>query len=225
MLVLDCFEETERAIQTLRAATHVEHELILVDNGSTDPRVVALIDEHADVLIRNATNLGVPRGWNQGLQVARGEFVAIANNDIRFPDPWFEPLSESLRGETAGMVVPVSEGGGKVQVRDPALPIVRLDPFGPTPHGFLMLLRTAALREVGGFCEVYKTASNEDKDLCFTLWERGRDVVVDHRVDVHHEVGATWRRTLGAWRARRLFKRNRKVFKKRWKHRLKGKGD
>jgi GT2 family glycosyltransferase len=92
--------------------------------------------------------------------------------------------------------------------------------FGSTPHVLLLVLRSALLREVGGFCEDYGLASNEDKDLCFTLWEAGYEVVVDHRVVVPHEGGATWKTVLGHCRARRLWKKNRRLFKRRWRHRL-----
>ncbi|MGE0709166.1 MAG: glycosyltransferase family 2 protein [Planctomycetota bacterium] len=220
MLVIDLLRQTQRAIESLRATTDVPYELIVVDNGSRDPAVVSLLEREATTLLRNSTNVGVPAGWNQGLAAARAPLVAIANNDITFVPGWFAHLAESLTDPTVGLVCPASDGGGDVQRPQPGAGPLRLAPFGPTPHGLLMLLRTQVLRDVGGFCELYTPASNEDKDLCFTLWDRGLAVVVDHRVVVPHEAGSTWLRTLGRWRARRLWKRNRALFKRRWRHRL-----
>lgn len=220
MLVIDNLRQTRRAIESLWDTVDVPCELIVVDNGSREPEVLDYLEQRATRLLRNPENVGVPRGWNQGLAEVRAPLVAIANNDITFVPGWRARLAEQLQDPAVGLVVPASDMGGKVQrPRADATP-VRLEPFGPTPHGLLMLLRTAQLRELGGFCELYGLASNEDKDLCFTLWERGLQVVVDHRVVVPHEAGSTWLKTLGRWRARRLWKKNRALFKRRWKHRL-----
>lgn len=220
MLVIDNLELTRRAVESLRATTPVPHELIVVDNGSRDPATRQWLGGAADRLVRNEENVGVPRGWNQGLALASGPLVAIANNDIRFPAAWFERLSEHLLDPGVGLAAPASEGGARIQLPDPEGRVERLARFGPTPYGLLFLLRTEVLRAAGGFCEEYGLASNEDKDLCFTLWERGLDIVLDHRVVVPHVGGATWRPLLGACRARRLWKRNRGIFKRRWAHRL-----
>ena len=43
-------------------------------------------------VIANATNRGFPAAINQGLQVARGEFLVLLNNDVVVTDAWLNQL-------------------------------------------------------------------------------------------------------------------------------------
>ena len=223
MLVLDQPRCTRVALESLADTTR-GHELVVVDNGSRDREAQGLVERWARSLVRNEENLGVPRGWNQGLAAARGEVVAIANNDITFVEGWAESLCEVAADPAVGLVVPASPDGGKVQVPAAGAGVVRLPRFGKTPHGLLMVARRAVWEAVGGFCEEYGLASNEDKDLCYTVWDRGWEVAVDHRVVIPHEGGATWRTVLGERRARRLWRANRRTFERRWGARRRERG-
>jgi glycosyltransferase involved in cell wall biosynthesis len=68
--------------QTMPAS---EHELIFVDDGSTDgtgERLDAVAAEHPHVVVRHIPNSGWPgRPRNVGLDIARGEFVYFVDND------------------------------------------------------------------------------------------------------------------------------------------------
>jgi hypothetical protein len=84
-------------------------EIVVVDNASTenerlDPAEFALPFH----LIRNQTNRGYGPAANQGIAQARGEYVAIANTDIKFLDNSVEMLVHFLQQEsTAGIVSPL----------------------------------------------------------------------------------------------------------------------
>jgi glycosyltransferase involved in cell wall biosynthesis len=77
------------AIVSLLAQSYKDFELIIVDDGSTDGSV-SVADGFADSrirLIRNATNRGQNACLNQGLALARGEFVARQDaDDLSHPD-------------------------------------------------------------------------------------------------------------------------------------------
>ena len=77
---------TEHCLKSLREHTALDYELILVDNGSTIG-CNYLID-WADTYIRNKTNLGFAPAVNQGLKIARGEWLVVSNNDITFIHDW-----------------------------------------------------------------------------------------------------------------------------------------
>ncbi len=69
---------TKNAIATLHA-----DENILVDNASPDT-----INDWADILIKNKTNLGYCKAVNQGFKKASYDLIAVANNDIRVSSNW-----------------------------------------------------------------------------------------------------------------------------------------
>ena len=56
---------------------------------------VAGVQDAASVpvtVIANATNRGFPAAINQGLQVARGEYLVLLNNDVVVTDGWLDQL-------------------------------------------------------------------------------------------------------------------------------------
>jgi GT2 family glycosyltransferase len=72
-------------------------EVIVVDNASSDksPRIVS--DEFPTTKqIINKTNLGFAGGVNVGIRQAKGDFVAILNNDAMLDRNWLAPLVESM---------------------------------------------------------------------------------------------------------------------------------
>lgn len=81
-------EDLKRCLDSLLACTEsVEFELIVVDNASSDGSPAMVRRFFAPVrLIENAENIGFGRGCNQGMAVARGEFVLLLNSDTYVVD-------------------------------------------------------------------------------------------------------------------------------------------
>ena len=67
-------------------------ELIIVDNASTIGSDQLL--PNCDIYIRNKVNLGYPKAVNQGLKLAKGDLVAVVNNDIRISPNWIKTTQE-----------------------------------------------------------------------------------------------------------------------------------
>ena len=68
-----------------------------VDNGSTDGTgaYLAGVRDMSTVpvtVVSNATNLGFPAAVNQGLRLARGEYLVMLNNDVVVTDGWLDQL-------------------------------------------------------------------------------------------------------------------------------------
>ena len=76
-----CFEK-------IRKYTKLPYELILIDNGSVHSQ--ELLRKYADVLIVNRENLGFAKAVNQGIRIAKGEWIIQMNNDIWVWDGWLE---------------------------------------------------------------------------------------------------------------------------------------
>ncbi len=207
-------EHTRRFVESVRAHTDVEHELILVDNGS-DPETAAYLDAAADVVVRNPENRGFAIAMNQGLERTRGSCVAFCNNDTVLPERWASRLVHHLERDRAGIVVPaVTYALRKRNVRTtPGEMVEILDPFESPPAAVVYVMRKEIAQALGGFNEGYELASGEDTDLAFTVWVNGLDFVYDSRVLVEHTSKGT-ARNLDDWPG--LWRRNRDAFLARW---------
>lgn len=87
------------ALESVRAQTFTDYELIVVDDGSPDREEVERLNLHEDTRIRyvRQENQGPAAARNTALRVARGQFVAFLDSD----DTW-EPtyIQEQVAGLT-----------------------------------------------------------------------------------------------------------------------------
>ena len=89
------------SIESIWAQTEQDFELIVIDNGSTDEsREIARSYRGRDryTLIENDRNTGFSHAVNQGIAIARGEYVALFNNDAFAEPDW---LAELLKAAAA----------------------------------------------------------------------------------------------------------------------------
>ncbi len=78
---------------SLAAQTAKEIEIILVDNGSKDGSVDYVREQYPDVkLISLPENLGFAGGNNAGIRAAKGDYIALLNNDTKTDPYWIENL-------------------------------------------------------------------------------------------------------------------------------------
>lgn len=71
------------AVNSILAQTFTDFELVVVDDGSTD-RTVEVLERYDDPRLRverNPSNLGIPATRNRGLELARGEYIALLDSD------------------------------------------------------------------------------------------------------------------------------------------------
>ena len=79
-----------------QAEAQVEFETIVVDNGSSDGSAELAEREFGARVIRNAENRGFCAANNQGIAAARGEFIALLNNDAEAEPGWLAALRARL---------------------------------------------------------------------------------------------------------------------------------
>lgn len=81
--------------------------MIVIDNGSGDGSADMAESEFGGALrlwiIRNRENLGFCAGNNQGIAAARGEFIALLNNDAVAEPGWSAELLRAFANPTVGM--------------------------------------------------------------------------------------------------------------------------
>ena len=232
----NCLPLTQAMVVSLQASlpAGLTHEIILVDDGSTDGtrEWLATLPGPFRVVL-NERNLGYAAANNRGAALAQGDLLALLNNDLVLPRGWLEPLLAAHRqlGDRAGVVgnVQLSIPSGEVDhagmrlnlkgkwehVRQrPNALVRRLQPIrrSPAVTGACVLLGRALWRELGGFDEAYVNGG-EDVDLCFRAAQAGRVNAVALRSTVYHHVSASpQRKVRDEENSRRLTQRWRTEF-------------
>lgn len=217
--LFNCLPLTQAMVASLQATLPggLSHEIVLVDDGSTDGTRawLATLGEPFRVVL-NERNLGFARANNRGAAVARGELLVLLNNDLVLLPRWFEPMRAAHRslGLRAGVV-------GNLQLdaktglldhvgivfnlkakpehdRQPPTRFARWFAFVrrvPAVTAACALISAELWRQLGGFDEAYVNGG-EDVDLCFRARAAGRINAVALRSVVRHHVSASAGRKL-----------------------------
>jgi O-antigen biosynthesis protein len=229
--LFNCLERTKEMVASLRASMPpgVSYEVILVDDGSTDGtrEWLAALGEPFRVIL-NAGNLGFGAATNRGAAAARGELLALLNNDLVLSEGWLWPMMEALQalGPRAGLI-------GNVQLNAATLEVdhagIRINLKGKPEHerrrsgpvsrllrplrrkvavtGACVLVSSATWRRLGGFDEGFVNGC-EDVDLCLRALDVGlRNAVAMRSVVLHHVSSSPGRKLRDEENTRRLFLR------------------
>lgn len=199
-------------LSSLGAQT-LTHEIVVVDNGSTD-NSVAIIEEDfpAVTLLKNAVNIGFAGGVNTGIRYAikNGfEAIALLNDDAVADTSWLEVLAESMKSyPEAGIVTGKLLGIDKFHIDSTGdiyttwgIPFPRGRDETDTGQydesawvfgasGGASLYRTAMLDEIGLFDEDF-FAYYEDVDLSFRAQLAGWKVRYEPRAEAYHATSSS----------------------------------
>ena len=89
-LLIECLESVFS--QTVRPAA-----VIVVDNGSCDPRVSLVANIFPSVqVVRVEVNRGISYGFNIAVEQCRSKYIAWLNNDVVIEPSWLEIMSKSI---------------------------------------------------------------------------------------------------------------------------------
>lgn len=203
------WEYTFKCLMAVAANTRdVDHEVIVVDNASSDDTAQALPLLDGIRLQRNEKNLGFAKACNQGAAMARGQYLMFLNNDTEVRAGWLSSMVKILDGEPDVAVVGSKllfpdgtlQHAGVVFAYAAPLPVnpFHLNYRRPESMGgkrltlhavtaACMLVRGEAFAAAGGFDEGYVNGY-EDVDLCLKIGQTGAKIVyTPESVAVHHE--------------------------------------
>lgn len=106
--ILRCLDSIKSSI------THPDDEIIIIDNTSKDDTVEVIknYDGLNIKLIENKENVGYSKAINQGVEIAKNDYLVFLNPDTEVVSKdWLNRFYKTLQKENAAMVGPVSNIG------------------------------------------------------------------------------------------------------------------
>lgn len=219
-----------QCLESLGATTEgVAHEVILVDDGSTDGTrdfVASLSPAHRVLL--NERNLGFAGSNNRAAAEARGCVLGLLNSDLILRPGWLPPMLRRVSQAQTGLVgnVQLNAATGAVDhtgvlftlkakpehdTRLPRLSRIRAYRRVPAVTAACALVRKEVFQELGGFDEAYHNGG-EDIDLCLRAAQAGYlHWVALRSVVLHHVSASPGRKTQDERNSHRLMSRWRQA--------------
>jgi GT2 family glycosyltransferase len=200
-------------LNAVMAQSHAPHEVILVDNASTDGSVELVAANFPQVrIICNDEHLGFAGGMNVGLKEATGDIAVLLNQDTVVREDWLAELVKAVEADEhigiAGCKILYTDGqtiqhaGGYLEY---PLGLAHHYGYGELDQGqwdqqreveyvtgTAMAIRLEVLERIGYLDDDFFPAYFEDADLCLRARQAGYKVVyVPTAALLHHESAST----------------------------------
>jgi len=184
-------------------------ELIIVNDGATEPALLSYLGESVHTSISLSNNVGFAGANNAGWQIASGDLLMTLNADTEVFPGWLTAMVLALKKQKAQMVGPTVLEPDKKHIQsfgchwDERLQRIQASHY-KTDVSFLddkethrvdglsgccMMMTRQELEQVGAFDIAYKN-SWEDVDLCFKFLSRGYKIVVTPHGRIMHHASA-----------------------------------
>jgi GT2 family glycosyltransferase len=201
----------KRCLASLFKSEISDCELILIDNASSDDSLqiaesVSQEHNHMDLkIVKNRLNYGPAGAELIAVQEARGEFIAILNDDVEVEPRWLQNMLDVVtRDKTIGMAqfhllepnrYQTSRGGMGIMVNAYGFEAPQNhDTASPGSIFYAiaaMLARKKAVIDSGNFDGSY-FINYEDADICWRMLLAGYRVVCVPNAIVWHSTRSNW---------------------------------
>jgi len=180
----------DESVGSVLAQTCQDFEVIVVDDGSTDPATQAIVAGYRrpGVRVVRTGHAGVAAARNAGLSLARGEYLCILDADDRLHPSFFEKAVRVLDADTSVTFVGAwlrAFGDEEWEWKPERCDLQTL--LCEDTVLTAALVRKEAVVGAGGFDTAMPVQGDDDWDLWLTLLERGargvilREVLYDYR--------------------------------------------
>jgi N-acetylglucosaminyl-diphospho-decaprenol L-rhamnosyltransferase len=191
-LVIAVYNQLLHTMQCLESILRLADkvgEIIIVDNASSDGTAEYLKGLDGITVIRNATNLGCAKAWNQGIQASKGDVIGILNNDIVVTSGWLPALLRFMEESGHGIVSPAMREGPLDYELDKYASEFTSACRTATRDGFLapcMLVQRVVFDQIGLFDEGFSYGGFEDVDFLWRAQQADITTAVTGSAFIHH---------------------------------------
>jgi GT2 family glycosyltransferase len=210
--IFNAYEDTSKCLQSIAEFTDYRHQVLLVDDASTDPRISQLTKQFSlhrpnTLAIQNPQNLGFVKTCNRGMKVTPTQDIVLLNSDTVVTRSWLEKLIDAAYSSSSiATVTPLTNNGTICSVPNwlefneipPDHTIesfadlierisLRRYPKIPTAVGFCMYIKRSILDKIGYFDEInFYKGYGEENDFCCRALEAGYSHVLDDTTFIYH---------------------------------------
>lgn len=192
-VIIPTYNRKQELLKCLTRLTSIRcgrapHEIIVVDDGSTDGTLETVQMRFPSVRMFRQHNQGPAAARNLGVEKAQYRFLAFTDSDCQVHDAWLDAIYATLSnnpdvGIVGGRTREVSSGILKL-LHDPAGDVEAAnEPYCSTNN---MGVRKEAFRSVGGFDHGFSFAC-EDVDFCFRVQKQRYKLVANPKMVIEHE--------------------------------------
>ncbi|WP_337996604.1 glycosyltransferase [Oleispirillum naphthae] len=189
-IVIPCYDSGATLPQTLdslRAQSLPPREIIVVDDGSTDPATVALLDSLSDIRLVRQPNRGLPAARNAGFAAATGELVLPLD-----ADDWLEPDALEKLAAALAAHPEAAFAFSHIRLEGESRGVLKkhynfFEQLFLNQMPYCVLIRRAEWVAVGGYDETMRRGY-EDWEFNIRLGARGRFGVVAPEPLFHYRV-------------------------------------
>jgi GT2 family glycosyltransferase len=225
----------------ISAARKYDHEIIIVDDHSSDGSVQFLEQNYPQItIIKSPVNQGFSSTCNKGIKIACKDLACVANTDVTFTDNYF---TNAMKCFTSPDIFAVK--GDIINYREDFDDVINIERtcllyykrgFLRFNHkvepqhtfhssklntqfvllGCCFVCRRDLLQKLKGFDEIYSPFYWEDSDLAQRALKSGYKLVYTEDCKVYHQLSAT----INTYRSKRhrLLVSNRNKFLFTWRH-------
>ena len=193
-------------------------DIYVADNASTDDSVAYIKKNFTSVkIIKNTTNGGYAKGYNDVLQHIKADIYALVNSDIAVTKNWLLPIHEYFASHSKTAIIQpkildykqkthfeyAGAAGGFIDklgypyCRGRIFDTLEKDSgqYNDTTNifwasGACLFIRSEVFHELNGFDEDY-FAHQEEIDLCWRAFNAGHKTMYISKSTVYHVGGAT----------------------------------
>lgn len=188
-------EYLEDCIESVYSQTLQAHEIIIVDDGSSDDSLeIARRYEFKEfpmiespVKVINQVNKGLASARNTGIMNATGDYVLFLDADDMLAENAIERFTKEAQETNADIIAPSFKEFGKSE-REVILGKFTIEDLKIANRlGYFSLIKRSALLECGGYNPKMKWGW-EDFALWFDLFSRGKSITVIPDILVKYRV-------------------------------------